>query len=160
MIDTEKEIEIEGEKPLKKARENPQLEKQANALKRLVSQMDIPITKLAEQIGVDRQSIYMWQRGIAAIPEDKLKLLADFFEVDPIEIRYDVMMFSRDDLIKTIEFVESELSSRNLKPSSEIKARIVSVIYETLQEQKKALSKKLTDYDFETIAKRTIKTFA
>lgn len=163
MIDTEKEIdEITpvGKISKRKQDEKPVLEKQGRALRRLVDHADISVVELAKKIGVDRQSIYMWQRGIAAIPEDKLELLAAYFDVDPVEIRYDVALFNRNDLIFVMRHVENELSIRNMDVDNERKSRLVSMIYETLQEQKRVLNKNFLQNDFVKTANRTIEMFA
>lgn len=136
------------------------LEKQASSLKRLVKNSELSVVEIAKRIGVDRQTIYLWQRGKVAIPEDKLILLGKLFGKEPAEIRYDITLFNQNDMATVIRIIETELSKRGItqiKP--ERKAALVSSLYALYQSQKRVLHESFIEKDFESTVNHSIDSF-
>lgn len=135
------------------------LRAQSASLKRLIALNSISIVDIAKRLGVDRKSLYNWMRGENAIPDDKLSELSELFEVEPVEIRYGVSLFNKQDLITVIMMIEKELDIRNIRLTPERKAAVVAALYTLFQSQKRLLHKQFLEKDFADTSRDFIGAF-
>jgi transcriptional regulator with XRE-family HTH domain len=128
------------------------LKKQGQSLKRLIKMSGIPVIEIAKKIGVDRQTIYVWMRGEAAIPEGKIIDLGKLFNKQPAEIRYDITLYNQRDMAFIVRLLENELERRHIRIDADKKAAIISTLYAIYQAQKKTLHKSFMLSDFSETA--------
>jgi transcriptional regulator with XRE-family HTH domain len=157
-----KDIENKGDKPINTDIQSSEnlLAKQGSGLSRLIKHSNMTVVEIAKHVGVDRQTIYLWQKGKALMPEDKLLILSKLFGREPAEIRYDISLFNPEDMKTVIRVIETELERRNIdyiKP--ERRAALITSLYALYQSHKRRLHESYLDSDFEMSVKESVDVF-
>ena len=121
---------------------------QSLALKRLIKNSGVSVTELGRKIGVQKQNLHIWMRGQAIIPEPIVKKIANFFDVHPAEIRYDVPAFNKEDLRAVVILLELFLESKGKELDPESKAKAIVYLYGKKQKYRRMMLKNFSESEF------------
>lgn len=103
---------------------------QGEKLAGIIKAREVSITELANELGIQRQTIYNWMDGKTDIPEDKIFDLSEKFKMEPAVIRYDIKSYSENDLEYTLCVALGYFESQEMSYiPKEVKSSIMAKCY-------------------------------
>ncbi|WP_049945083.1 helix-turn-helix domain-containing protein [Butyrivibrio sp. AC2005] len=97
-----------------------------NNLKELRKKYGITASEIAEKLGVSKQAVSAWERGVKEIPQERLEELAKIFEIEPVTFKH---LIGTDDI--------KELNKEREKRLMQYAGKMNSFPFEELYKQMK-----------------------